>query len=70
MTTDEQIADLTKSPYKYAVKIEYDREVITVIVYDNWMNKTVYKHSSSELDLETIVDGAYSIVCILREGEK
>ncbi len=59
MTAQEQIITMTKFPYKYSLNVEYDREVITVRLYDLWLNKTVITESDVNSDLAKVVLKVY-----------
>lgn len=51
---------MTKKPYNYAFTIEYDREVITVRLYDNWLNKTIFIQSSTTNSPDELINEAYN----------
>lgn len=69
MTTEEQIAEMTKYPFQYALVIEYDRETITVILRDSWMNKIIHMNTSTSKNLGELVNEAWITLGILTEGK-
>jgi len=59
MTPQEQIQEMTASPYHYSLTIEYDREVITIRLYNQWENKTEFLDSKVTTILDNLVNKTY-----------
>lgn len=56
--TEALIKEMTAS-YKYSITIEYDRDVITVKLYNNWENTTEYLISSDTKSLNELLVETY-----------
>ena len=41
MTSQEKIDEIVSQPFQFSVRVEYDREVVIAILYNNWINQPV-----------------------------
>ena len=64
-----KIEEITSAPFQFAFQIEYDREVISVRVYDNWSNKTAFFSSAIDETASDLIEDAYQKVLEIKAKE-